>query len=464
MKEEKISLKEFNSLSKLEKYTLQQRAEQLTGRPVSLKDVPRILSKEKERSSIYLESEKLLKIKPGKKVSELQLIPRGKRIERYIGTTEQELISSGEKFDILKLTSTTKSVTKPLARATGKTQELETTIVKLKPSTKTGGDIKFIEPADIKKTPLSKTFLETKQITTQPKSSLVELPKIETPRPVKTITEQPKTIKDSIFAGLGRYELTSPMFQTVSASKSGETIKVYDIPPTILSPQLNLQTQEIQPKIVDSIISMDTKQIQQTKQKVIQQTIQEPKQKSITTQVVKTIQETVQQPIQKPIQKIIQKPITIQKPIQKPITSQLSRQRLRLKQEPKININPIILPKSDGIAKRILKKAEGGDLFKIFARKEGKDIEIGKASTQQEAFNILKKKLTGTLRASGFVEKEGKKVSPLSLNGDFRISKVDPFRIVEKKERRLRKTTTGKEIQYFRGSGKSKKKSNLFGL
>ncbi len=135
------------------------------------------------------------------------------------------------------------------------------------------------------------------------------------------------------------------------------------------------------------------------------------------------------------------------------------------RQKPPRPQKPIKPIKPTSLVKRLTKKVEEGELFEIFTRKGGKDIKVAKAETEAEAFKKLKKKLKGTLRASGFVEKGGKKVSPpLFLNGEFRKSKVDPFRVVEKKAKRLRKGTTGKEVQMFRafGVGKKKKKSKGF--
>ena len=42
-----------------------------------------------------------------------------------------------------------------------------------------------------------------------------------------------------------------------------------------------------------------------------------------------------------------------------------------------------------------------GELFKIFARKAGEDIKIGKAKTQKGAVKLLKKELKGTIREIG---------------------------------------------------------------
>ena len=97
-------------------------------------------------------------------------------------------------------------------------------------------------------------------------------------------------------------------------------------------------------------------------------------------------------------------------------------------------------------------------------KKFGKDVKIGEAETKEEAFTTLKKKLKTTLRASGYVLKEKKKVSPGFLfDGEFRRGKRDPLRVVQKKGRRFGALGETKEAQYFRKVKKGKKR-NLLGL
>lgn len=90
--------------------------------------------------------------------------------------------------------------------------------------------------------------------------------------------------------------------------------------------------------------------------------------------------------------------------------------------------------------------------FGIFVRKRGKDIKIGSRKTKPAARKFLKKRLTTTLRASGFiVDRKGKKLRPKISKG-FRISKTDPFRIVEKRGRRLDTRSEVKAIQKAKAS------------
>lgn len=75
--------------------------------------------------------------------------------------------------------------------------------------------------------------------------------------------------------------------------------------------------------------------------------------------------------------------------------------------------------------------------FTIFVRKKQKDIRFKAFKSKKKSRVILKKTLATTLRASGFiVDPKGKKLKPKITKG-FRISKIDPFRIVERRGRRL---------------------------
>jgi len=113
---------------------------------------------------------------------------------------------------------------------------------------------------------------------------------------------------------------------------------------------------------------------------------------------------------------------------------------------------PISLGKALSQVKKSIAKDEG--MFEIFTTKAGKDISIGKAKTQEEAELLLKGTLTKTLRAGGFLTKGGKKVRATELKtfggGEFRLSKASPYKIIEKKGKRLRRKTTGRQIQFFR--------------
>ena len=94
------------------------------------------------------------------------------------------------------------------------------------------------------------------------------------------------------------------------------------------------------------------------------------------------------------------------------------------------------------------------DEFKVFVTKGGKDIELDDSfSLLPEARGKLKGELLESLRAGGGITKGGKKLTfeEIGLFGEeFRPSKVSPFKVIQKKEKRLKKRGEVKEIQFFR--------------
>jgi hypothetical protein len=136
------------------------------------------------------------------------------------------------------------------------------------------------------------------------------------------------------------------------------------------------------------------------------------------------------------------------------------KQRQRAEQTYKKFLAPIIKPELS-ISKRLAKKIkEEPEIFTIFATKGGIDIERGKAKTQKEAELTLKNILKGELRAGGFISKGKVKLKATELKefggGEFRLSKVSPYKVIQRKEKRLGTRPETKELQYFKGS-KSKK-------
>lgn len=105
-----------------------------------------------------------------------------------------------------------------------------------------------------------------------------------------------------------------------------------------------------------------------------------------------------------------------------------------------------------------------GDLKDIFVRKQGKDVYMGSAKTDKEAFNILFGDLNKSLSASGFVQSRatGQRIMPFDLGNMFRPSKREAGRIVEKRQFRLNTPSEVSDILGFRKTkGKSKKKKKL---
>lgn len=145
----------------------------------------------------------------------------------------------------------------------------------------------------------------------------------------------------------------------------------------------------------------------------------------------------------------ITKPKTLQKkiPIQIQIVSQKTTQKQPLTTKTKI----IQTPKTPKIPKLKLpftpKKKKGKkkkiieDEFEVFVRKGGEDISIGEFGTLPQASKELFSTLREEIRASGFVTKDGEKIKLNLMGTEFRPSKVEPFRVVEPKRRRIKKGT-----------------------
>lgn len=233
---------------------------------------------------------------------------------------------------------------------------------------------------------------------------------------------------------------SNSIFQTVSASP------VEEISPTISFNSLKVQSELTKPQVIQ--VSVD-KQIPKTE--TIITTTQLPK--SITISGTKQISKTKQKQIEITIPKIVQK--TIQ--ITKPTTTVKLKQPKPPKPEPPI-IKPII--KLPSTPKRLLTKIkEEPEKFEALGIRFGKEVKLG-TGTKEQAASKLSKFLTGTLGASGYLKTGGQKIkaeeTSLLKSPTFRVGKKDPFKVVEIREKRLRKGTTGKEIQYFKKKGKSK--------
>jgi len=192
----------------------------------------------------------------------------------------------------------------------------------------------------------------------------------------------------------------------------------------------------------------DTKQVQKQKVKQIQLLKQDTKQDSMLKSLLVNLQ------IGK--QTLLQKQILKQPQLFKPTTTTI----------PPTPIKPIPISLSSVLSKvkKSIVKDEG--MFEIFTTKAGKDISIGRAGTQEEAESLLRGTLISSLRAGGFLTKGGKRVRATELKtfggGEFRLSKASPYKIIEKKEKRLRRKTTGLEIQQFITRGRKSKKNSLF--
>ncbi|MBW2965492.1 hypothetical protein KY342_00140, partial [Candidatus Woesearchaeota archaeon] len=143
----------------------------------------------------------------------------------------------------------------------------------------------------------------------------------------------------------------------------------------------------------------------------------------------------------------------------KPIKSTPKEQKA--KEVPKSK-SPIVKIKLDSLPKRLVKSSENG--FEAFGFEFGEKKKV-KTGTKEEVAIVLKKFLKGGLSASGEVieKKTGRKLKFSELSDifgeEFRAGKSDTGKIVEKRSKRLRKGTTGKEVQFFRRSSKKSKRT-----
>lgn len=133
--------------------------------------------------------------------------------------------------------------------------------------------------------------------------------------------------------------------------------------------------------------------------------------------------------------------------------SNLDRLRPIKQTIPSITIKIPKLPSGQKEAKDI---ELGKDEYGIFARKKGKDYLVGKKKTKKEARKLLFGELGNTLRASGFIKKGDKKIKVTDLSKDFRYSKTDSFRVVEKKHARINTPGERRELKASRKKTKQK--------
>lgn len=175
---------------------------------------------------------------------------------------------------------------------------------------------------------------------------------------------------------------------------------------------------------------------------------------------------------QKPKQDLIQRLITFGKAKSKQSsiprqlistkfrTEQLSKSKYKQKtiQKKKTKIPLYYLPITPPKKIATISKRGIEDIFEVFIRRKGEDTRIGTSKTEKQAANLLFGKLKGTLAASGFVTRKGFGRINLSdfFGSEFRPSKREPKRVVQRRGFRLGTQQERKEIQWF-GSTKGGK-------
>ena len=111
------------------------------------------------------------------------------------------------------------------------------------------------------------------------------------------------------------------------------------------------------------------------------------------------------------------------------------------------------------IAKEIKEKPEK---FSVFITKKGKDVKTKTFATLPAAKKELVSTLKKTIAAGGFIKENGRKIPFNELGigtfGEFRRSKKDPAKIIQKKSLRLGTFGETSELKLFRALAPPKKK------
>ena len=485
----KISIEEFARLSKSQQYGLQKLVESRIGRPVSIKLVPKYLNELKLTQGNMFQmdvyktgkvSSYIPKTKPiidiGSK--RITILNPEKTIRTYggvsasesgttlgIGTKSKELIrtkiQSGKiSLDIVGLKETKIGV-KPIA--SGRVNILKG-VTKYKYS-KQGTTF---EPTNLGKVNVEKGIYDIAQIgkpqklVQKLKLTPLQESAIKNTIQIKPLTKIPSrnikltsALKET---GIIKEGLSSPImvgglgaieskYYGVGRADGQQYIQV--------GKGIVIGTQIKQLQVINNLDLQRVKIFEGTKIKGVEMTQILPK---IETRIsskslVGEIQDISQSQQQKPIQRQSQIQSTSKSLISESIIGQ------PIKPTPPPDIFPTILtiPSPKGKVREMAKNLIS---FEAFTRRKGKDISLGKFRTQTKAEKKLKKSLVSTLGASGFIEKAGKKLKVKELEtfsgGEFGESKIDQFRIIQKKERRLSGRPEVFEIQKARKSGMKK--------
>lgn len=452
------SLEELQKVSKIEQYNWQKLAEYVTGRPVALKNVPKILSKDSQKMKGIIKQFNLGKIKrigKGNYFADL-LSPKmaGRRTKTFQTAGEVSSVKEGEVFDVLTGKVIFKDVTKPFARATGKTPAMEGTIFRFKEPLIFGEEtgVQIMRSTGGAKTPLSTTFKDV--LIQTPKPAPVINPKI----PTSQVLKKTSTLKSND----NTWRITGLLVggsSRVSSRPSNDFISDFTRGMESSGFAKKTSAKEIgteKPKediLQITIPKTDTK----TKQKSILLQIPKGKQKQINA--LDFAQPQVQQSKQKGKYRSALDTLFGLKTKPK---QEVTKLKEPFRPEPK---KPIVKTKPKTIVKTPNYKIEKeGNNYQVYLKRFGEWIYQGSSSTLKGASDIAKASAITTLGASVKVEKEGKKQDILKYLGfGFRKSKKEKGVGVQKRSLRLGTGSERKEIQFFKKQKtKKNKKVNWF--
>lgn len=209
-----------------------------------------------------------------------------------------------------------------------------------------------------------------------------------------------------------------------------------------------------------------TKEIQKSIQKSNTLQAQETKQKNIQIFSFKQPQKQIQKQQQDQTSKLVSLSLLGLKVSQAQKTAQTTRTKINEdfgKPQPEKPNKPIpkipILSPIRNLIKKVKERKETG-LFSVFGRRFGKDIKLLETTSKERAEQGLLKFLKGSLGRSGKITKNGEALSfgdlKLFQSREFRPSKKDKARIVQKAEFSLSSYPEKREIQYFKRKSPSK--------
>jgi hypothetical protein len=259
------------------------------------------------------------------------------------------------------------------------------------------------------------------------------------------VTTKPKVVPTQLFdESISLVPTKVPSMRGIRTPKLKPAVETKEVPLLLLPPRISQST-----ILEDKQILLPT-----TDEKVLQ---------DVGTNLgIDTSGRSVQMPKELQLIRQVQEQETVQETIQEQV------QLLRVPSEtPRKPITPSVEPPFSPSEKKVVDfemKPKKEKLFETFVRKAKEDVSIGEFTTLREAKIKLAQRLKRTLRASGFIERRGKKLKVTQLGKlgrEFRPSKVEPFRVVQKRGKRLSSLPEVKEIQFFKKK-KGKKKSRRF--
>ncbi|KKK87805.1 hypothetical protein LCGC14_2749570, partial [marine sediment metagenome] len=176
----------FGGLPPRQQFLFQRFTEGITGgRPVALRTVPRLLRRGLEFDIGEIQAFKLGRIDIGKQPTEVRLLEPstlGRRITRFETLSQFERVGTTPEFQLFRGDILFKDITRPFARATGRTPRLRGLILRRTEPITLGEDGAFtFKIPSGRRTPLEQTF--AKQFQQQE----LQLPRVAPPRPTRRV-------------------------------------------------------------------------------------------------------------------------------------------------------------------------------------------------------------------------------------------------------------------------------------